>query len=155
MKVNFESFKEVIEHALSNFNEEEAEELACTAYKVWRRRNTSVFEEKFEDPSRVVLSASHLLKEFKEANYSKLLGEHENLVFHARMKHIEIDYHFVREQVQRKALDVRFISSKDQLVDVLTKSSSSQRFNFLRSKLNVLPIPFSLRGDIEHSPNRS
>ncbi|KAF5447865.1 hypothetical protein F2P56_033383 [Juglans regia] len=69
MKVSFTSFKEVVEHVLSNFNEEDAEELACTAYKVWRKRNTLVFEEKFEDPLRVVLSASHLSKEFKEANW--------------------------------------------------------------------------------------
>jgi histone deacetylase 1/2 len=35
-----------------------------------------------------------------------------NLVFHPRDKHIEIDFHFVRERVRRKQLQVRFISSK-------------------------------------------
>jgi hypothetical protein len=67
-----------------------------------------------------------------------------NLIFHVRTKHIEIDYHFVREKVVDKQLVVPFISSKNQLVDIFTKSLSSTRFTFLR---NPLTYPWlSLRG---------
>jgi hypothetical protein len=45
-----------------------------------------------------------------------------NPLFHGRMKHIEVDYHFVRDRVMKKLLDVRFISSKDQIADGFTKA---------------------------------
>ena len=44
-----------------------------------------------------------------------------NPVFHARKNHIEIDFYFVRERVARKLLEIRFISTGDQVADGFTK----------------------------------
>jgi hypothetical protein len=44
-----------------------------------------------------------------------------NPVFYTRTKYIEVDYHFVRERISKKLLEIDFMSSKDQVVDGFTK----------------------------------
>ena len=53
-----------------------------------------------------------------------------NPIFCARAKHIEIDFHFVRERVAQKQFDIRFIHSKDQLADGFTKALPVRSFEF-------------------------
>ena len=60
-----------------------------------------------------------------------------NPVFHSRMKHLALDYHFVRQQVQAKKLRVTHISSVDQLADALTKPLARSRFETLTSKIGL------------------
>ena len=71
-----------------------------------------------------------------------------NPILHSKMKHISMDYHFVREQVRDGKLQVSHVSTKDQLTNLLTKPLAHMRFSDLRSKMQVTDGNFILRGHI-------
>ena len=60
-----------------------------------------------------------------------------NPIFHSRMKHLAIDYQFVRDLVQSSGLGITHVSTGDQLVDALTKSLSRPRFFSLCNQICV------------------
>ena len=61
-----------------------------------------------------------------------------NFVFHSRMKHLAIDYHFVRDLVQSSELRVVHVFAGDQLIDALTKSLSRPCLFYLHNKICVI-----------------
>ena len=69
-----------------------------------------------------------------------------NPLYHASTKHIVIDYHFVRDRVSTKELEVWFIFGTDQIVDILTKPLISKRFAMLTFNLNIWMPTSSLKG---------
>lgn len=72
--------------------------------------------------------------------------------FHKRTKHFEVDFHYVRERVALKKLEVRHIPAALQLADIFTKSLPQDAFFKLRSKLGVSsPLTLSLRGSNSRS----
>lgn len=64
-----------------------------------------------------------------------------NPVFHSRMKHLALDYHFIRNQVQAGILRVSHVSTRDQLADTLTKPLARQQFQHATSMIGVTRVP--------------
>jgi len=64
-----------------------------------------------------------------------------NLIFHARNKHVGVDYHFVHDRVAKKDIQVRFFLSHNQLADVFTKTLPYASLTYFRSKLHVDSLP--------------
>lgn len=65
-------------------------------------------------------------------------------MFHAQTKHNEIDFHYVCNQVFQKKFEIYFLSSKDQLVDLLTKAMNVAQLTMLRVNLLVQETSLSI-----------
>jgi hypothetical protein len=63
-----------------------------------------------------------------------------NPVYHARSKHIETHYHFVREKIQSNEIDVLYCNTNDNVVDIFTKPLGKAKFVICRDKIGVVKV---------------
>ncbi|GJY86681.1 retrovirus-related pol polyprotein from transposon TNT 1-94 [Tanacetum coccineum] len=60
-----------------------------------------------------------------------------NSVQHSRANHINVRYHFIKEQVENGIVELYFVWTEYQLADIFTKLLPRERFNFLIKKLGM------------------
>ena len=70
----------------------------------------------------------------------------KNPVFHDKSKHIEIEYHYIRDMVQKGAVKLQYVVTDKQIADVLTKPLAKAKFEYFREKLGVLQIEVPPKG---------
>ena len=61
-----------------------------------------------------------------------------NPVQHFKTKHIEIRYHFIRDHIRRGEIELNYVNTHDNLVDIFTKPLDEARFRELRHELNII-----------------
>ena len=61
----------------------------------------------------------------------------KNPTFHGRSKHIAIKYHFIRDEVKKGKIDVRYCKTEDMIANMLTKGLYAEQFMKLREMAGV------------------
>ena len=74
-----------------------------------------------------------------------------NLVFHARSKHIKLDYHFIREKVKRKEVILEFVASTKQLANMFTKGLFEVQHKWITNNLSIFHKTNCLSGGVKNS----
>ena len=70
----------------------------------------------------------------------------KNPVFHGRSKHIHKRYHFIRECIEKKLVDVEHVPGTEQKADILTKALARIKFKEMRSLIGVQELVSSKLG---------
>ena len=61
----------------------------------------------------------------------------KNLIHHSRTRYIDMRHHFIREHVTGGDIEMEYCSTKEQVVDLFTKSHPLEKFFYLRGKIGV------------------
>ena len=61
-------------------------------------------------------------------------------VMHTKTKNILIKYHYLRELVQDKEVEMEFVNIKEKIVVIFTKKLPKDAHEYLRGKLGVIPL---------------
>lgn len=60
-----------------------------------------------------------------------------NLIFHKKTKYVGINYHFIKDQIVRGFVTTKHVSTKMQLVDILTKAFDRKQFSAFLINLKI------------------
>ena len=74
-----------------------------------------------------------------------------NLVFHAWTKHIEVHYHFIKDRVLDGDIDLTYVRTDKEVVDIFMKALGTTKLRHSWAMLGVQEMALSLRKSVEIS----
>ena len=60
-----------------------------------------------------------------------------NPEFHSRTKHVDVKFHFLREQVVLRSIEIQYLPTQQQIADIMTKALTPDQFRRLRDLLTL------------------
>jgi hypothetical protein len=72
----------------------------------------------------------------------------KNPVLHSRTKHIEVRYHFLRDNVEKGTIVLSDVPTQDQLADIFAKPLDQATFVRLRGNLGFVALSSCFLGDL-------
>ena len=130
----------------------------------WRSKKQSVVsksstEAEFRDMSKGIDEAmwiKHLLEELRISHTKPIVIRCDNksaislahdLVYHDRMKHVNIDRFYIQDHMEQGVLKTEHVSSEEQCANIFTKGLSTKTLQYLISKLGMKKMHSSTEGE--------
>ncbi|KAM2708646.1 hypothetical protein FF1_045238 [Malus domestica] len=98
---------------------------ACICHAIWLRNVLKELSRPQEEPTEI------------NVDNKSAIALAKNLVFHDRSKHIDARYHYIRECIARKDVQVESVKSQDQFADIFIKPLKQEDFVRLRNSIGV------------------
>jgi hypothetical protein len=112
--------------SLSTIEAEYIAAATCCTQVLWMIQTLTDLEVKYTAPIQI------------HCDNTSAISVSKNPVFHFKKKHIPIKYHFLREQVANQIVQVHYIPTTEQIVNIFTKPLAKTPFEYLRQKLGVI-----------------
>jgi hypothetical protein len=114
--------------ALSTTEAEYIAAAACCTQVIWMIQALVDLKVTYEEPIPL------------HCDNTSTISVSKNPVLHSKTKHIPLKYHFLKDQVANKVVQLQYIPSMEQIADLFTKPLPKAQFEYLRQKMGVLPF---------------
>jgi hypothetical protein len=64
----------------------------------------------------------------------------KNPTQHSRLKHIDLEHHFIREVVKEKKMEISYCSTDEMIADIQTKPLGREKYEYFRKAMGMMEV---------------